>query len=507
MSTTDPAPRPARPYRWESLLVVVLAVGGLAVLRLAPEVRLDGNPLLAWSAPLAAGAVALAAAVAMLVAIVAGLQSGSVASFLNATGKGMLAATYAVEAFNGPGSAAFVPSAASAVGGLLAALFLLAAALLGMTRSRLPRPGRVAALVAILALSELTLALVAITLAAGYRRPEETLLRLVSGGLLLATAVAVTTHARHALAPTLLGIGTLGLAVARPGTADLLGALVVLVFGLVVFAVHHLAAVRAQPGLRRPEPLAAPALPLLSPSVPSGERGPDELAESQRLARELRATIDELAQARRTIELQRAELDRATNIDALTGVASRTAILGRLRFESAEARRYQHPVALLLLDVDRLGLINADHGTQVGDAVLREVALRMRLRIREADALGRADGGGFLAILPHTDERGAALFAETLRRRIADRPFLVDGGALEVRVSIGVALMRPGSGLHADELLANADEALRSARAAGGNRIAFDRAHGLVRLDPRRLEPGRLERPDEPPDASADERR
>jgi GGDEF domain-containing protein len=59
-----------------------------------------------------------------------------------------------------------------------------------------------------------------------------------------------------------------------------------------------------------------------------------------------------------------------------------------------------------------------------------------------------------------------------------------------VRISIGVAFMRAGMSLGDEELLAAADEALASARAAGGNRIAFDRLHGLVRLEERRRDAG-----------------
>jgi GGDEF domain-containing protein len=106
-------------------------------------------------------------------------------------------------------------------------------------------------------------------------------------------------------------------------------------------------------------------------------------------------------------------------------VASRGAIIDRLRTEIAQARRYRHPVAVVLLDVDGFSDLNRRHGVVNGDAVLREVALRMRLRVREADALGRAGSDGFLAILPHTDEGGAATFADALRHRLAQRPMLV----------------------------------------------------------------------------------
>ena len=140
----------------------------------------------------------------------------------------------------------------------------------------------------------------------------------------------------------------------------------------------------------------------------------------------------------------------------------------------------------MLVDIDAFTALNHDHGLEVGDALLREVALRMRLRMREADALGRVGPDAFLAILPHTDERGATARAEALRGRVIDRPLVTGQGEVTVSVSIGIALMRPGMSFSDEELLAAAEEALASARAAGGNRIAFDRLHGLARLDERR---------------------
>ncbi|MGH2604729.1 MAG: GGDEF domain-containing protein, partial [Dehalococcoidia bacterium] len=129
--------------------------------------------------------------------------------------------------------------------------------------------------------------------------------------------------------------------------------------------------------------------------------------------------------------------------------------------------------------------LNRRHGLEVGDAVLREVALRMRLRVRAADALGRSGGDAFLAILPHTDETGAANFADALRQRLAQRPVTTAGGTLAITVSVGVAVMRPGEDLDADTLIGRADEALASARGAGGDRIALDRLQGVARLEAR----------------------
>jgi diguanylate cyclase (GGDEF)-like protein len=207
--------------------------------------------------------------------------------------------------------------------------------------------------------------------------------------------------------------------------------------------------------------------------------------EVERLGRELRGTIEELLQARRTVDLQRHELERASTIDALTGVTSRSAILARLRTEVAQARRYQHPVAVVLLDLDDFAAINRAHGTSAGDNVLREVALRIRLRVREADELGRVGSDAFLAVLPHTEESGAATFADALQHRLGLRPIAAGDEQIIPTASVGVAVMRPGDDLDVDALLARADEALASAKRAGGDRIALDRLHGLARLEDR----------------------
>jgi diguanylate cyclase (GGDEF)-like protein len=219
-------------------------------------------------------------------------------------------------------------------------------------------------------------------------------------------------------------------------------------------------------------------------------RDPAAQPEGERLATELRATIEELLRARRTIDLQRAELERSATVDPLTGISSRGAIMERLRIEVAQARRYRHPLALALIDVDSFTEINRLHGHSGADAVLREVALRFRLRVREADAIGRAGSDAFIAIMPHTDAAGAATFADALRHRLGRRSMTVGDVQVSVTVSIGVTSMEPGEDIELDALIGQAQEALDSARSAGGDRIALDRKHGLARLeDPHRVNP------------------
>ena len=99
--------------------------------------------------------------------------------------------------------------------------------------------------------------------------------------------------------------------------------------------------------LGHPSRGASPA-PAASPS-----RSPSpSTTRAARLTRELRATLDDLVAARRTIGLQRAEIERASTVDPLTGLPSRGPTLDRLRTEAAEARRYAHPVTVVLLDID-----------------------------------------------------------------------------------------------------------------------------------------------------------
>ncbi len=101
-------------------------------------------------------------------------------------------------------------------------------------------------------------------------------------------------------------------------------------------------------------------------------------------------------------------------------------------------------------------------------------------------SLGASAAIRFLAVLPHTEESGAATFADAIQHRLALRPVAIGDTELPITASIGVAVMRAAEDLDLDGLLARATEALASAKRAGGARIAVDRLHGLARLEDRR---------------------
>jgi diguanylate cyclase (GGDEF)-like protein len=454
------------------LVAVLLPLAALAALRLASA---DALSLASWVTPTAAAIAAAFAGAALVPTAAAALHRGRIRDLADATGLAVLTVLL--------GAVAVDPHTSGAVsaGLALASVVFLAGSLAGEGRIDNPQ-ARWSGAVVIFALAELTLGGMLLVSGGATGAQVGQLLGSVAAVLLLAaTALAAMTPTR-ATALGVLTSAAVAQALASPGGLGSLAGPAGLAFGaaLLGWQVVTREVLAEQKAAR---PAGAPLLPDLGPASARLEA---EHESESRMARELRGTIEELMGARRIVELQRLELERTARVDRLTGLATRDTIVERLGIEAAEARRYAHPVALVLLDIDGFTALNHDHGLDVGDALLREVALRMRLRMREADALGRIGPDAFLAILPHTDERGATALAEALRSRVIDRPLTTGQGELKVSVSIGIALMRPGMGFSDEELLAAAEEALASARAAGGNRIAFDRLHGLARLDERR---------------------
>jgi hypothetical protein len=176
---------------------------------------------------------------------------------------------------------------------------------------------------------------------------------LAGGGAAMIAIAAAATSVRgdqpRAGWLALIASGSAALAISRIGSADALPALAGLAAAIAGSAIDL---VRTGGG----EEVAAP-VPLLM-GQPSATTAPSNPDEGIRLVRELRGTIAELLAARKTIELQRDELARVAQLDPSTGVESRMAILERLRREAAGARRYAHPVALVIVDLDGMAALN-----------------------------------------------------------------------------------------------------------------------------------------------------
>jgi diguanylate cyclase (GGDEF)-like protein len=163
--------------------------------------------------------------------------------------------------------------------------------------------------------------------------------------------------------------------------------------------------------------------------------------------------------------------------DPLTELHNRRYLDRRLNEELSRASRYRQPLGCLFIDADHFKHINDNYGHQAGDSVLRELANRIRSRLRASDVATRYGGEEFALLLPQTNLNEAMLLAERIRLEVAGQPIQLDNGKLiELTVSIGVSETLPmlGKSRHeevGEHLLACADQALYKAKANGRNRV------------------------------------
>jgi diguanylate cyclase (GGDEF)-like protein/PAS domain S-box-containing protein len=167
-----------------------------------------------------------------------------------------------------------------------------------------------------------------------------------------------------------------------------------------------------------------------------------------------------------------ARIEVLTARDALTGLPNRLLLAERTGEAIANAARNRSRLALLCIDLDRFRLVNESFGHQAGDALLRAVAERLHNALRREDTLGRIGGDDFVLLWNglRTGEEAAMLAQRLLS--VLGRPFTVDGLAVNVGASIGIALY-PEDGRDFTDLLKNADAALYHAKDSGRGTFKF----------------------------------
>ncbi len=167
-----------------------------------------------------------------------------------------------------------------------------------------------------------------------------------------------------------------------------------------------------------------------------------------------------------------AEIRHLAHSDALTGLANRFSLYARLGQAMADARRSGQSLAVLFLDLDRFKTINDSLGHHVGDALLVQVADRLRGCVREADTVARLGGDEFVVALQDVGcAANAAHVAGKLLARLS-APYVVDGTELHAAPSIGISLF-PDDCADATGLLRNADAAMYHAKASGRANYQF----------------------------------
>jgi diguanylate cyclase (GGDEF)-like protein/PAS domain S-box-containing protein len=157
--------------------------------------------------------------------------------------------------------------------------------------------------------------------------------------------------------------------------------------------------------------------------------------------------------------------------DALTGLPNRALAADRLQHAVVASARTESPVAVLFLDLDNFKNINDGTGHQTGDTVLVEVARRLACSVRPGDTVARFGGDEFVILCEGADEDAASAVANRCLASLSD-PIVVDGRAIYVSASLGIAVSPP---LDASDLLRFADAAMYDAKARGRSRaVVFD---------------------------------
>jgi diguanylate cyclase (GGDEF)-like protein len=172
--------------------------------------------------------------------------------------------------------------------------------------------------------------------------------------------------------------------------------------------------------------------------------------------------------ARRQAESQ---LEWLAYYDRLTELPNRTLIHKLIAQVIAAARRESEPVALLLLGLDRFKTINDSIGYATGDAILQEVAHRLKQQLRDTDLISRIGSDEFLVVLPGAGSTAAAQLCERLQEAIRI-PFCLNQQTISLTTSIGVALY-PLDGIDQEALVRKADTAMSQAKRDGRNRFHF----------------------------------
>lgn len=164
------------------------------------------------------------------------------------------------------------------------------------------------------------------------------------------------------------------------------------------------------------------------------------------------------------------EAVRLSLTDGMTGLWNRRNFDLRLESELSRAVRFSEPFAVVFVELDQMKVVNDRHGHQAGDTVLIELARRLTEAVREVDVVARWGGDEFTLLLPKTGLAGALRLGEKIRAAVADAPFVVDTGSLDITISVGVAAY-PEHGAAGKDLVAAADAAMYQAKAKGRNRV------------------------------------
>ena len=179
-----------------------------------------------------------------------------------------------------------------------------------------------------------------------------------------------------------------------------------------------------------------------------------------------------LQNGERIIELEDSRLKLAS-YDSLTKVWNRNKILEFFKEELERCRRENQSTGLIMIDIDHFKRVNDSHGHFIGDAVLIEVASRLKGSIRKYDKIGRYGGDEMFIVLPDCNLINVKIIAERLRRCVSEQKIQTEKTDLEITLSAGGISSDISPLASGDELIQASDRALYSAKEKGRNCVVI----------------------------------
>jgi diguanylate cyclase (GGDEF)-like protein len=194
--------------------------------------------------------------------------------------------------------------------------------------------------------------------------------------------------------------------------------------------------------------------------------------EKVNLIRENRLLLEELKMKNEEATRMNEALRELAMQDGLTGLFNHRHFYELLASEVERSKRYKHEFSVLLMSVDHFVKYNDTHGQQSGDKVLHTIADLFKKNTRKSNVVARYGFEKFSVILPECSREDVLVFAERIRKIIAEHPFAgrEDEADDRITVSVGVATF-PHDGIERKALIDHADQALTYAKNTGRNRV------------------------------------
>lgn len=172
-------------------------------------------------------------------------------------------------------------------------------------------------------------------------------------------------------------------------------------------------------------------------------------------------------------------------IDDLTGLFNMRSIYQKLEFEMERGKRFNRPVTVVMIDMDKFKLVNDGHDHLFGSYILSEVGRVIKTSTRTVDIPARYGGDEFLIVLSETPLAGVEMFCERLRKKVEQMTFTQGTDSINLTLSIGYASTKGDDNIAPKELVRRADVALYEAKARGRNQVVnFD----IITQSDRRIE-------------------